>query len=111
MTRLTKPASATPDQQKNPQEAPAQLPVVFRSNGIPSAYANVFQTRFTDSEIVLSYGMSLRESAQDQNGEPNPVLAVDMERRVVMTPDVAMQLVAALNQTVQQFAASKQRAS
>ena len=111
MTRLTKPASATAAPQKNPQAAPAQLPVFFRANGIPSAYANVFQTRFTDSEIVLSYGMSLTESAPDQNGEPNPVLAVDMERRIVMTPEVAMQLVAALNQTVQQFAASKQSAS
>ena len=105
MTKLTKPASLAANQTNSSQETSSQLPVVFRTNSIPSAYANIFQIRVAGSEIVLSYGMSLTETAPDQNGEPNLILAVDMERRIVMTPEVAMQLIAALNQTVQQFAA------
>lgn len=72
-----------------------QVPVGFTGKRVPTSYANAFQTRVVDGMVCLSYGVSYGEPVAREGGNVQG-LAVDMERRVVMTPDAAGRLVNAL---------------
>ena len=74
---------------------PRQVPVSFTGKRVPTSYANAFQTRVMDGMVCLSYGLSYGEPLT-RGGETVQGLAVDMERRVVMTPDAAGRLLNAL---------------
>ena len=80
-----------------------QLPMVLNHNHIPSDFANVFQTRIVDGLLAISYGVSYPDNATDANGQKQPVYAVELERRLVMSPESARRLVKALTQTLQKF--------
>ena len=80
-----------------------QLPMVLNHNHIPSDFANVFQTRIVDGLLAISYGVSYPDNATDANGQKQPVYAVELERRLVMSPASARRLVKVLAQTLKQF--------
>lgn len=65
------------------------------SRRLPTSYANVFQARIMDNMICVSYGLSYAESLEGEQ-----VLTVDLERRLVMSPEAAARLAQALNRIV-----------
>ena len=78
------------DAEANGGEA-RRTPVAFSGKRVPTSYANAFQTRVMDGMVTLTYGVSYSEPVRDQEA-----LVVDMERRVVMTPEAAGRLLQAL---------------
>ncbi|MBQ9536792.1 MAG: hypothetical protein IJU79_03275 [Desulfovibrionaceae bacterium] len=59
---------------------------------VPSSYANVFQTRTIDNMICVSYGVSYPENIASET-----CVTVDLERRIIMSPEAARRLAQALN--------------
>ena len=88
------------DNAKSEVQTPQQqeIKVALDTSRLKNSYANVFETRFSDSEIFLSCGISHLEQ---QNGEN--VLAIQLENRIVMTPDSALRLNQALSQILAQW--------
>lgn len=74
-------------EEKAEAEAPRQVPVTFSGRRVPTSYASAFQARVMDGMVCLTYGVSYPEGQ---------ALAVDMERRLVMTPDAAGRMVSAV---------------
>ena len=79
--------------------------VVLNSARFRTSCANVFQTRCTAEEIILCCGLSLPESLNSPDGGTENVLAVDLDRRIVMTPASARRLLLALDRTLKEHAA------
>ena len=90
------------------KENAVQLPTVFNPGHIPTSHANIFRTRAINDTITLSYGYSYPDVATDNHGQKQPILAVDLERRIVMSVAAARRLLATLAQTIQQAEESKQ---
>lgn len=89
--------SHAPEQQpEQPQMRVAMLP----APGMGTIYANAFQTTFARGEILLTACVSRNE--QDQQG---PVLAVQPQKAIGMSPESAKRLASALVQTIQQYEA------
>lgn len=86
--------SPAPEQQEQPQMRVAMLP----APGMSTIYANAFQTTFARGEILLTACVSRKE--QDQQG---PVLAVQPQQAIGMSPESAKRLAAALVQALQQY--------
>lgn len=86
--------SPAPEQQEQAQMRVAMLP----APGMGTIYANAFQTTFARGEILLTACVSRRE--QDQQG---PVLAVQPQQAIGMSPESAKRLAAALVQAIQQY--------
>ena len=94
----------TPANSGMPEEKPRQ-PVQARvamlpAPGMSTIYANAFQTTFARGEILLTACVSRQE--QDQQG---PVLAVQPQQAIGMSPESAKRLAAALAQALQQYEA------
>ena len=66
--------------------------------GMRTIYANAFQTTFARGEILLTACVSQQE--KDQQG---PVLTVQPQQRLGMSPQSAKRLAAALHQAIQQY--------
>ena len=66
---------------------PRQVPVSFSGRRVPTSYASAFRTSAMDGMICLTYGVSYPEGQG---------LSVDMERRIVMTPQAAANMVNAV---------------
>ena len=96
-------------EEKNAANADAaqsqQIRVALNSARLRTSYANVFQTRCTAEEIILCCGLSQPESLNTQDGGTENVLAVDLDRRIVMTPASAQRLLLALDRTLREHAA------
>lgn len=96
-------------EEKNAANADAaqsqQIRVALNSARLRTSYANVFQTRCTAEEIILCCGLSLPESLNGPDGGTENVLAVDLDRRIVMTPSSAQRLLLALDSTLREHAA------
>ena len=96
-------------EEKNAANADAaqsqQIRVDLSSAHLATSYANVFQTRCTAEEIILCCGLSLPESLNGPDGGTENVLAVDLDRRIVMTPASAQRLLLALDRTLREHAA------
>ncbi len=75
--------------------------VVVDGSRLQTGYANVFQTRFTDAEVVLACGTGFREKAGEEE-----VLMVRLEHQLIMTPATAARLHAALGETLAQWRGS-----
>ena len=89
--------SPAPEQQgEQPQMRVAMLP----APGMSTIYANAFQTTFARGEILLTACVSRQE--KDQQG---PVLAIQPQQAIGMSPESAKRLAAALAQVVQQYEA------
>lgn len=89
--------SAWPDQ--SAQADPAQMRVaLLPAPGMRTTYANAFQTTFAAGEVLLTACVSQQE--RDQQG---PVLAVQPQLRLGMTPHSARRLAAALTQAIRQY--------
>ena len=88
------------DTAQNTQQTPQQqeIRVALDASRVKNSYANVFETRFSESEIFLSCGISHLE----QQGEEN-ILAVQLENRIVMTPASALRLNQALAEILTQW--------
>ena len=82
-----------------------QIRVALNSAHLATSYANVFQTRCTAEEIILCCGLSLPETLNGPDGGTENVLAVDLDRRIVMTPSSARRLLLALDRTLRENAA------
>lgn len=82
-----------------------QIRVALNSARLRTSYANVFQTRCTAGEIILCCGLSLPESLNGPDGGTENVLAVDLDRRIVMTPSSAQRLLLALDRTLKEHTA------
>lgn len=80
--------------------------VVVDDSRLRTGYANVFQTRFTDAEVVLACGTGFRERAGEED-----VFMVRLEHRLIMTPVTAARLHAALGETLAQWRGSHGRGS
>ena len=85
------------------QEKSVQLPMILSHDHISNTYVNVFQTRVVDGMIAVSYGLSYPDQATDSNGQKQPVYAVELEGRLVMSLDTAKRLSTVLAQTIQQL--------
>ncbi len=85
---------SVPDQGGKSAEAagPRQVPVTFSGRRVPTSYASAFQAQVMDGLVCLTYGVSFPQ------GQGR---AVDMERRVVMTPQAAARLVNAVARLLQ----------
>ena len=91
---------AKQDNAQNAAQAPQQqeIKVALDSSRVKNSYANVFETRFSESEIFLTCGIShLEQQGEDQ------VLAVQLENRIVMTPASALRLNQALAEILTQW--------
>lgn len=75
--------------------------VVVDGSRLRTGYANVFQTRFTDAEVVLACGTGFRERSGEED-----VFMVRLEHRLIMTPDSAARLHAALGETLARWRGS-----
>ena len=82
-----------------------QIRVALNSARLRTSYANVFQTRCTAEEIILCCGLSQPESLNAPDGGTENVLAVDLDRRIVMTPASAQRLLLALDRALKEQAA------
>ena len=82
-----------------------QIRVALNSAGLRTSYANVFQTRCTAEEVILCCGLSLPENVNNAEGAVKNVLAVDLDRRIVMSPASARRLLLALDRTLKEHAA------
>lgn len=80
------------------ESAQQEIRVALDSSRLKNSYANVFETRFSESEIFLTCGISHME----QQGEEN-ILAVQLENRIVMTPASAFRLNQALAELLAQW--------
>lgn len=89
-----------PAKKNSEAQAPQQqeIKVALDASRLKNSYANVFETRFSESEIFLTCGISHLEQ---QNGEN--VLAVQLENRIVMTPASALRLNQALAEILTQW--------
>lgn len=89
--------SPAPAQQAEQQQMRvAMLP----APGMSTIYTNAFQTTFARGEILLTACVSRQE--KDQQG---PVLAIQPQQAIGMSPESAKRLAAALAQVVQQYEA------
>lgn len=89
--------SHAPEQQADaPQLRVAMLP----APALETIYANAFQTTFARGEILLTACVSRQE-----NDAQGPVLAVQPQKAIGMSPESAKRLAAALAQAVQQYEA------
>ena len=73
-----------------------------------SVTANVFQIRCTAGEIVLCCGLSLPENLNKPDaadGADEELLAVDLDRRIVMNPVSVRRLLLALDRVLKEQAA------
>lgn len=96
MPALKKTPANSPEQQ---EQQPVQTRVALLSApGMSTLYANAFQTTFARGEILLTACVSRKE--QDQQG---PVLAVQPQQAIGMSPESAKRLAAALVQAIQQY--------
>ena len=82
-----------------------QIRVALNNAGLRTSYANVFQTRCTAEEVILCCGLGLPESVNNAEGAVKNVLAVDLDRRIVMSPASARRLLLALDRTLKEHAA------
>lgn len=82
-----------------------QIRVALNSSHLATSYANVFQTRCTAEEVILCCGLSQPESLNAPDGGTENVLAVDLDRRIVMTPASAQRLLLALDRALKEHAA------
>ncbi|WP_165177202.1 DUF3467 domain-containing protein [Desulfovibrio sp. ZJ369] len=85
--------------------ASQQIRVALNSAQLVTSYANVFQTRCTAEEVILCCGLSLPESLNGPDGNAENGLAVDLDRRIVMSPASAQRLLLALDRTLREHAA------
>lgn len=69
--------------------------------GIKTLYANAFQTSFAQGEILVNALVSRRE--EDAKG---PVLALQPQASLAMTPEAARRLLKALGETLRQYDAA-----
>ena len=74
--------------------------VMLPAQGMSTIYATAFQTTFARGEILLTACVSRQE--QDQKG---PVLTVQPQQAIGMSPESAKRLAAALAQALQQYEA------
>ena len=97
--------------QKNQPTVPTegrQIRVALNSAQMTTSYANVFQTRCTAEEIVLCCGLSLPENLNKPDaadGADEELLAVDLDRRIVMNSASARRLLLALDRVLKEQAA------
>lgn len=90
------PNTAAPEAE---QAAQRQVRVaILPAPGMTTLYANAFQTTFAPGEILLTASVSRQE--KDEQG---PVLALQPQTAIAMTPDTARRLLQALHQTLQQY--------
>lgn len=93
--------SRAPEQQPEQQpEQPQMRVAMLPAPALETIYANAFQTTFARGEILLTACVSRQEN--DQQG---PVLAVQPQKAVGMSPESAKRLAAALVQAIQQYEA------
>ncbi|WP_302260509.1 DUF3467 domain-containing protein [Desulfovibrio piger] len=100
----------TPANSHAPEQQPEQQPeqrteqqlrvTMLPAPALETIYANAFQTNYSHGEILLTACVSRNE--QDQQG---PVLAVQPQKAIGMSPESAKRLAAALVQTIQQYEA------
>lgn len=69
--------------------------------GVHTSYANAFQARFAEGEIILTCGVSHMEPSADEAFAGT--LVVDMQDRLAMTPQSAGRLMATLSRTLQEY--------
>lgn len=69
--------------------------------GTRTSYANAFQARFAEGEIILTYGVSHMEPSADETFAGT--LVVEMQERMAMTPQSAGRLMATLSRTLQEY--------
>ncbi|MDE7064705.1 MAG: DUF3467 domain-containing protein [Desulfovibrionaceae bacterium] len=86
-----------PERKTSPENGAATR-VSMDDRQVLTSYANAFQTRFTEMEFVLSCGLALAEKTGDEE-----ILAVRIDRRIVMTPATAARLHAALGEALAQW--------
>lgn len=95
------PANSHAPEQRTEQRTEQQLRVtMLPAPALETIYANAFQTNYSHGEILLTACVSRNE--QDQQG---PVLAVQPQKAIGMSPESAKRLAAALVQTIQQYEA------
>lgn len=95
------PANSHAPEQRTEQQPEQQLRVtMLPAPALETIYANAFQTTFARGEILLTACVSRQEN--DQQG---PVLAVQPQKAIGMSPESAKRLAAALVQTIQQYEA------
>lgn len=93
--------SRAPEQQPEQQpEQPQMRVAMLPAPALETIYANAFQTTFARGEILLTACVSRQEN--DQQG---PVLAVQPQKAVGMSPESAKRLATALVQAIQQYEA------
>ena len=73
---------------------------ILPAPGMTTLYANAFQTSFAQGEILLTASVSRQE--RDEQG---PVLALQPQQALAMTPETARHLVQGLTQALQQYEA------
>lgn len=95
------PANSHAPEQRTEQQPEQQLRVtMLPAPALETIYANAFQTTFARGEILLTACVSRQEN--DQQG---PVLAVQPQQAIGMSPESAKRLAAALVQAIQQYEA------
>lgn len=92
------PANSTPPEQQ-PQAAQTRV-AMLPAPALETIYANAFQTTFARGEILLTACVSRQE-----NDKQGPVLAVQPQKAIGMSPESAKRLAAALVQAIQQYEA------
>lgn len=80
------------------QEAGQVRAVMLPAPGMPTLYANGFQTSFGKGEILLTACVS--RHGQDAQG---PVLTIQPQQAIGMSPESARRLVSALTQVINQY--------
>lgn len=73
---------------------------ILPAPGMTTLYVNAFQTSCAQGEILLTASVSRQE--KDEQG---PVLALQPQQALAMTPESARRLVQGLSQTLQQYEA------
>ncbi len=93
-------AEAAPAQgQAQPGQRPLRV-AILPAPGMTTLYVNAFQTSFAQGEIMITASVSRQE--KDEQG---PVLALQPQQALAMTPESARRLVQGLTQVLQQYEA------
>ena len=90
--------SSQPPHQPGQQESPQIRVAILPAHSTQTLYANAFQTCLARDEILLTVCLSRQES-----NPQGPLLTVQPQQTIAMTPESARRLYAALEQTLQQY--------
>lgn len=104
--QLSQPSQTTaaPEAEQQPTQRQVRV-AILPAPGMMTLYANAFQTTFAPGEILLTASVSRQE--KDEQG---PVLALQPQAAIAMTPGTAKRLLQALHQTLQQYEAQQSAA-